>query len=272
MTVENYILFIKPTQKAEDLAIKIRHICTGLNLTEIKSTSNAKAAPNTIGIVLGGDGTFLHAAAQAIETGVPLLGVNLGRLGFLTDILPQDIEQSLKTLINTPAIAIELPVFNAYIGDKKIGTFMNDFVIQRKSEDKMLEITIRAKHQESENNNQRDIATFRADGMVIATPTGSTAYNLSAGGPIVHPSLNALTLTPICPHTLSFRPVILPAQDIFIKIISPDDGIVNLDGRINVHVTPSEQLSIHPMGHVTSLHIEPRHFFATLRHKLGWQG
>ena len=180
-------------------------------------------------VVLGGDGTLLSVARQVWKKNIPILGVNLGGLGFLTEITLDELYPVLEKVLRNEFEINEREVLNASVirKGKRIAEFivLNDAVINKGALARIidLETTI----------NDEYLSTFRSDGLIISTPTGSTAYNLSAGGPIVYPSLHTIIITPICPHTLTIRPIIIP-DDVRIRALlkSRDEEVtLTLDGQ-----------------------------------------
>ncbi len=180
-------------------------------------------------VVLGGDGTLIHAASLCNRCEVPILGVNLGTLGFLTEV-PRD--RAIPML--EKALRGELPMSRRLMLDVEVrlraqvrltGSVLNDAVVSKNALSRLakLEVTIDA----------RPATTYEADGLIVATPTGSTAYSLSAAGPIVIPTLDAVLLTPICPHALTQRPVVLPPSSVVqVRVASPGEMFVTLDGTL----------------------------------------
>lgn len=221
-----------------------------------------------VAFAMGGDGTYLHAAYHLYNKPVPLLGVNAGRLGFLAEF--DTAESAMNSLTTNDLAQVHIthrPYFLANIQRRDTSNtgpepFLNDAVLQRATATKMVQFSVFV--------NKSLMTQTRADGLVVATPTGSTAYNLSAGGPIVHPSLQVLILAPICPHTLSFRPVVVPPQPIALHIES-DNTLLSLDGRAGTPLMQGDVVEITPAA-VTLQQIDnnAQSFFALLRHKLGW--
>lgn len=220
-------------------------------------------------ISLGGDGTLLTAARALADVDTPLLGINLGRLGFLADVSFDDFESYLDAVIEG-RYSIEqrfLIEGNFYDGTSLVSTniALNDIILHSYESSSMIEYEI--------SSGGDLIHVQRSDGVIVTTPTGSTAYALSGGGPIMHPSLNTLAIVPICPHTLSNRPIVLPAdqpievrlgQDSSIAKVSYDGhstAIVNQDSRVHITRYPKP---------LTLLHPEDYDYFQVLRAKLYW--
>jgi len=221
-------------------------------------------------VVLGGDGTLLETGRYFVNSGVPILGINLGRLGFLTDtpltsmldVMQEVLAGRFKTKHH---FALEAKVYN----DGKLqhsGIAMNDVVLQRNDHPRMIEFEMLARDQ--------FVFRLRADGLVLATPAGSTAYALSAGGAILHPEIDAISVVPICPHTISNRPIILPANDpIELRLIdSPAPAALNLDGQVHSTLTTADSVCIQKAGEITLVYLPQWHYFDMLRSKLGWAG
>ena len=220
-------------------------------------------------IVIGGDGTLLRAARSLAKHEICLLGINLGRLGFLTDLCPTEISQYLGEILEGAFLEEYRFLINAEVYRNKQGLFhcnaLNDIIIHRGSLSHMLtfDTTI----------NGHFVNRQRADGLVIATPTGSTAYALSAGGPLIHPSLNALVLVPICPHTLSSRPLVVDGDScVQITISHEQVGPAQLtgDGVLCQELLPGDSVVIEKHEHIRLIHPQGYDHYATLRAKLGW--
>lgn len=221
-------------------------------------------------IVVGGDGTLLGAARDMLHSGTPILGVNLGRLGFLVDVLPQTLEDTLSQVLNGEYIREDRLILEASIRQQgqiicKHWAF-NDVVIHSRESPRMLEL-------ESFIDGEF-ISSHRADGLIIATPTGSTGYSLSGGGPVLHPNLQAIGITPICPHGLGDRPIVAPSSSRIEVQITPSahpDAIVSWDGQILENLSTSDSVHIAPAAnHIRLIHPKGYDFFNLLRSKLGW--
>ena len=223
-----------------------------------------------LGIVIGGDGTMLHVASTLAETGIPVVGINMGRLGFLTDIplneMFEDIGRILDGEYKSEArIMLDVEVWR---GDQNIlsGTAFNDVVIGKGELESLIEVQIYI--------DGEFVMGSRSDGVLVATPTGSTAYALSAGGPIMHPQLEALILVPICPHTLSMRPITLKATsviDFTLMEVAENRAHISLDGQIKCHLEGDEKIRVRRSQHtVTLIRTLENNHYAALRSKLGW--
>jgi NAD+ kinase len=221
-------------------------------------------------VAIGGDGTLLFAAQIALARGVPLLGVNRGRLGFLTDVLPDEMIGNLDAVLEgryetdeRQLLAARLPVANGRVLEYRA---LNDVVVQRQATGRMLELEVWV--------DGRFVNTHGGDGLVIASSTGSTAYALSCGGPIVHPALAATVIAPISPHTLSDRPVVIGRENrIEIRLVERSGmrAQVTCDGFLLGNLEPATPLAIGPADErITLLHPPGHDFFRLLRSKLHW--
>jgi len=220
-------------------------------------------------VVLGGDGTLLSASRSAGSRPVPILGVNLGTLGFLTEISLDELFAAMERVL-TGDVRIEARMrldIVARRGDEALGRFLalNDAVISGAALARMIDLETRA--------NGLDVTTYHADGLIVATPTGSTAYSLSAGGPILLPEVEALLLTPICPHTLTQRPLVLPhTSEIEIVVRSRSDGVqLTADGQEGIALRGGDVVQVRRSPHPLQLVASPvRNRFEVLREKLRW--
>jgi len=221
-------------------------------------------------IAVGGDGTLLEAARLVAGREVPLLGINRGRLGFLTDVLPQDVAAGIDAVLDGHCASDARRLLEARLhrGEHGVARLlaMNDVVLLRRETGRMLDFQTRV--------DGRYLNSHRGDGIVIATATGSTAYALSCGGPIVDPRLDVLVMAPICPHTLSDRPIVVPG-DAVIEIRSLDRGSglaeVTCDGARLGDLQPGDRLEVSAAGgSITLLHPPGYDYFRLLRSKLRW--
>jgi NAD+ kinase len=225
-------------------------------------------------IAMGGDGTLLRAGRDLFGSGVPLLGINLGNLGFLTSAGARDVASSLdRILVGQYSLerrfTLLASVFGADGEPHTVYRALNDIVVHKAGAARVarLELRVGAAGQEEE------VGSFSADGVIVATPTGSTAYNLSAGGPIVVPSMECLTVTPICPFTLAVRPLVVSSRDcVAIRAVEVDPSLViTVDGQDGRHLEDGEWVRVERGGAPLQLVQFPeRSFFSTLRKKLKW--
>jgi len=221
-------------------------------------------------IVLGGDGTLLHAARQVGDSGVPILGVNLGSLGFLTNIALPDLYDVMEKVLEGDYRIEERMTLRAEL-EKDVTVpphvVLNDVVINKGALARIVTLKV--------NINGTYMTTYRADGLIVSTPTGSTGYNMSAGGPTIYPTLSAIIITPICPHTLTNRPIVVPGDaEIDIKLVSESsDVFVTLDGQVGFQYPMNRKLTV-SRGVTKILLVEPTRleYFSVLRSKLRWGG
>jgi NAD+ kinase len=216
-------------------------------------------------IVLGGDGTLLSVAHLAAKAGVPVMGVNLGRLGFLTEITVKEATSTLERFLDgegeliSPRFLVEARTRN------EISYCLNDVVVTKGAKARMIELALGV--------DGRDVARLKADGLIVSTPTGSTAYSLSAGGPILHPQVPAILLTPICPHTLSFRPMAVPATAaITVKLLTGGEEVyLTLDGQRGGPFERDDTVEIRRAPYDLQLVASPRRsYYDLVKEKLGW--
>lgn len=221
-------------------------------------------------IAIGGDGTMLHAAGLAYGQDVPLLGVNRGRLGFLADITPGEMLESVDQVLAgnfslESRLLLEATLERDGQSDSR-AVALNDVVLQRRETGRMLDFETRIA--------TRFVNAHSGDGLIVATPTGSTAYALSCGGPIIEPALDAVVVVPVCPHTLSDRPLVVPAaQEIEVRLIERADtkAEVTADGHTLGELAPGDRLLIRDAGsRVTLIHPPGYDYYAILRNKLHW--
>jgi NAD+ kinase len=227
-----------------------------------------KHKPNLV-IVLGGDGTLLAAARAFARTTTPILSVNLGSLGFLTEIPLSDLYSTLEAWCdNCAEIEVRSMMHAQHIRDGKIlraWDALNDVVIAKGTIARMGDYSV-------EIDNQL-VATFRADGVIVSTPTGSTAYNLAANGPIVMPSVNALLVTPICPHLLTIRPIVTPGEStVSVHVVGvPNEIYLTVDGQEAVPLQLDDYVHCQrSKASVRLLRSRPNGLFSVLRSKLKW--
>ena len=223
-----------------------------------------------LGIVIGGDGSLRYAARLVAGSGLPLLGINRGRLGFLTDVMPQDMLASVDAALEGRCETDERPLLEARIvspgREDRCQLALNDVVLSKWETGRILDFETYV--------DGRYVNTHGGDGLVVASATGSTAYALSCGGPIVDPSLDVLVVVPICPHTLSDRPIVVPRQArVSVRLQERADtrAQVTCDGVVLDELTPGEDLRIAPSpARLRLLHPPGYDYFRLLRAKLHW--
>ncbi len=220
-------------------------------------------------VVLGGDGTLLSVARLVGELGVPILGVNLGELGFLTATTLEELYPALEALFAGRMQVEERMMLTAQVlrGGARSPEYvaLNDAVIAKSPMSRIINLAVAVGGQAATD--------YRADGLIVSTPTGSTAYGLSAGGPIVYPTMDAVVITPICSHTLTNRPIVLPAElTIEVTLLTEtQDVVLTLDGQVGYALAARDTVEIRKAPfRIRLLRFPQKHFFSVLRTKLKW--
>lgn len=221
-----------------------------------------------LAVVLGGDGTMLAVSRQLANSDIPLIGVNQGRVGFLTDVSSANmLAEMRKIILGEFSIEQRILLTATVMRNGQVvshGRAMNDVVVNKSGMSRLIELEV--------NIDGQFVHKQRSDGLILATPTGTTAYALSAGGPILHPTLDAITLVPICPHTLSNRPIAINSSSkVEITLVHAEDAAVHLDGQLQIDLMIGDKVLVerdqqtvsllHPMGHS---------HYDMLRQKLNW--
>ncbi|MBF0369615.1 MAG: NAD(+)/NADH kinase [Magnetococcales bacterium] len=236
---------------------------------QIETTPEGLTQGQDLVVVIGGDGTFIGAARAVGDRNVPLLGINMGRLGFLTEVAHDDIYAAFEAILaghhkTETRMILEISVVrdDVEVLSRRV---LNDVVIHKGELARMIEFEVAIDDQ--------FVFSSRADGLIVSTPTGSTAYSLSAGGPIIHPSLDAILLVPICPHTLTNRPIAVPGQGTATITLTPDgqDRLLTLDGQSGFPLLHRDRILIRQSERrLRILHRADRNYYDVLRNKLRW--
>ena len=241
----------------------------GKNLKLKKSVKQADIPKRVdMVIVFGGDGTFLSVSKQVNQYDIPILGINSGSLGFLTEFTLDELYPIMENIIQGDYEIEERSMLSAsvYKKGKRFGTYtvLNDLVINNGKVSRIIDLAIYA-----EGNH---ITTFKADGIIFSTPTGSTAYSLSAGGPIAHPTLPITLVTPICPHILTNRPLVISNEmEIIVKVLTEGSSYLTLDGKETVKVELNDEIRLIKSDSTVKLVKSPfRDYFSILKTKLMW--
>ena len=218
-------------------------------------------------IAVGGDGNILSTARVLAPYGVPILGINRGKLGFLADISPEDIEVSLKEVLSGDYTTEEHFLLEGEVkGQKEIPSALNEVLVHSARMPKMIDMDLYV--------NDRYVYTQNSDGLIVSSPTGSTAYALSAGGPIMHPSLNAIVIVPMFPHSLTSRPLVVPGDEEIRIVIRKESGVdarVSFDSHLEFNIEAGDSLVIRKKQEKLVLVHPPGHsFYGICRSKLDW--
>ena len=219
-------------------------------------------------VVLGGDGTLLSMARAVGDLGVPLLGVNLGGLGFLTATTLDEMLPALEAFLAGRMAVAEPMIWTARVvrNGQRLCEYaaLNDVVITKSAMSRIIDLAVSVEGQHATG--------YRADGLIISTPTGSTAYSLSAGGPILFPTMDALVLTPICSHTLTNRPIVLPGvHRVEVMLLADQEVMVTVDGQVGVNLRERDTVEVvKAAARIRLVRFPQKDFFSVLRTKLKW--
>lgn len=286
-TFKRVILYARQHRANQDISETLHRLVTFLQVLQIDAfvdcdtaasfdldlptlSRDAMDATHDLIVVVGGDGSLLSAARMAITVNVPVIGVNRGRLGFLTDISPQELEAQLGAVLNGNYCEERRFLLHMHIHDGDTtwfeGDALNDIVLSRGNETHLIAFDVHV--------NQQFVSHYRSDGMIVATPTGSTAYALSAGGPIMHPRLNAMVMVPMFSHSLNSRPLVIDGDarvELQMSTSNEHDLQISCDGHESCVIKPGQQISIiKNTQQLRLLHPSDYHYYDTLRIKLGW--
>jgi NAD+ kinase len=235
---------------------------------DVQSVSKSEIPETDLVIAFGGDGTILRAAHICSEIGTPILGVHFGRFGFVTQCTPDELGVALSAFLDNEHSVEKRMMLqtNLIRGDKTVATIhtLNESILQRIITDRMLTFDVEV--------NRHHLTSYPADGVMVSTPTGSTGYNLSAGGPVVDPTIEALILVALAPHTLSARPLLLRADSIVrLRLDTGGDAVLSGDGQTRLHLLPGDFVEICRSTRTTNLvTIQNEDFLHKLRDRLFW--
>jgi NAD+ kinase len=255
----------------EEASTCAKNLGEWLNNRSIKTVLNQIFPDLDILIILGGDGTLLHVAETAARYSIPVIGINLGNLGFLTELSESESETALEEILGSSVTMERRMMLKTRLvsadSQKGYRYALNEVVISKNAVDRLLHLYTKA--------DDDHITTYKADGLIMSTPTGSTAYSLSAGGPLVHPGLQTILLTPICPFMLSSRPIILPPDKVITsQFISEDPTFTTriiIDGQEAWEMKAGDVLEVQAAEHTLQLiSSTQRDYFTILRNKLKW--
>jgi len=232
----------------------------------ISGVTDIDIEKGSIAISIGGDGTVLYVGRLLVKTDIPIFPVNYGNLGFITEIKKNEIIHILKSYLENKIEIQKRIVLSATIFKRDSSTkenALNDVVVTRSNMCKIIDIDLYV--------NQEYVCRYRSDGLIVATPTGSTAYSLSAGGPILEPDLDNIIITPICPHSLRVRPLVIDGnKEIQIRLASNNPQMITMDGQITYEITNKDIITIKKAGYINIVKPENRSFFNVLKEKLNW--
>jgi NAD+ kinase len=269
MKPKNVIIFTKPKQA--QVARVAGQLFDWFKARNVKASLEPKSAAKAdMAVVVGGDGTLLAAARLLGDRQVPILAINHGGLGFLTEVTMNEMYPALERVLGGDFSIEERMMIDVAVSRdrKKLATYraLNDVVINRGTLSRIVKLEARVDGQE--------VSLFRSDGLIVATPTGSTAYNVSAGGPIIFPTMRAMVLTPICSHTLTNRPIVLSSDvriEITVQSSQEEEVHVTVDGQVGQKMQPGDVLTIVKSKVAVKL-IAPvdKNYFDVLRGKLKW--
>jgi NAD+ kinase len=241
----------------------------GLEIPACKTTAELTTRVDLL-MVFGGDGTFLRVARETAGSATPLIGINIGGLGFLTDVQSHQLPLALEQIWEGQTILETRPMIEAEgsaAGKQVLAVALNDFVVTRGASPRLIELEVSV--------DEEVLTRFRCDGIIVCSPTGSTAYSLAAGGAIINPAAAVLELTPICPHSLSNRSVIISLEStVAVKVLSERvQTVLTADGQPPLSLAAGDIIRIRKSRHaIRLLHLAGSSFFKTLRTKLGWVG
>jgi NAD+ kinase len=215
-------------------------------------------------ILIGGDGTFLSVATQAVERGIPIAGFNLGTLGFLTELHKEGLEESLTEIFTNDIKISQRKLLEIEFGGRRY-VALNDVVASKGNIARIITLGLEI--------NRSSVAKIRADGLIVATPTGSTAYSLSAGGPIVTPQVNGIVITPICPHSLTFRPFVIPDDSsVRVTLLSEKSEVyITIDGQQVLPLSSRDSFEVELYHRCLNIVVaREMNYFKLLSEKLNW--
>lgn len=252
--------------------MKKKGIKTTVHRTETDLADAGDLSGFDLAISLGGDGTVLYSSRILVEYGIPIMPINLGSFGFITEVSSSEwmnaFEEYRAGLLGvSDRVMIEVSVIRS---GRKIKSFtgLNDVVVNADGIAKLLYLNV--------DLNDENLGIYRADGMIVATPTGSTAYSIAAGGPIMHPDMSSMVLTPICPFSLSNRPIVVPSSDIIgirVEENQRAEVILTVDGQLTYPLLEKDEVHITEVPRrIQIIRSDKRSFFGVVKSKLGWSG
>lgn len=258
------IFYNKDNSKAEYVVGTVSKIFSAKNITSKVCTTDEYSPDYTFAVVLGGDGTILKTARYYAKYSVPIFGINLGRLGFLSQAKPTQIEDAVDYILKG-SFKVEDRIMLSALNDKM--NALNDIVIKGDGFSRTSRLYVHI--------NDNIVCDYLADGIIISTPTGSTAYTLSAGGPILSPELDAFVIVPICPHTMNARPIVIPSSEVINVTSSMKKPLLTIaaDGQDTHSLGADDNIQITKSGYcakLVMLNMEKNSFYSVLKEKLHW--
>jgi len=250
---------------------KIGHLTLQSKVGEIDSRVKKRIPECDLAVALGGDGTLLFAARNFSQHGIPIVGINLGGLGFITEFRESEMLECMECIVNKEHAFEERMMIDVQVYRKNEeswnSTGLNDLVINTGGISRLILLKV--------SSGRHLVGTYRSDGIIVATPTGSTAYSLSAGGPILDPTMRAFVISPICPHSLGVRPLVVPSEEtIRIRVMSKNREIMaTLDGQVVLELRHTDEVRVKRSQTITRLvSLGKRSFYDIVREKLSWKG
>ncbi|HUT64768.1 MAG TPA: NAD(+)/NADH kinase [Spirochaetota bacterium] len=250
---------------------KIGHLTLQSKVGEIDARVKKRIPECDLAVALGGDGTLLFAARNFSQHGIPIVGINLGGLGFITEFRESEMLECMECIVNKEHAFEERMMIDVQVYRKNEKSWnmtgLNDLVINTGGISRLILLKV--------SSGRHLVGTYRSDGIIVATPTGSTAYSLSAGGPILDPTMRAFVISPICPHSLGVRPLVVPSEEtIGIMVMSKNREIMaTLDGQVALELRHTDEVRVKRSGTITRLvSLGKRSFYDIVREKLSWKG
>lgn len=276
--LNNVLIIVNLSKKgALELSLELEEYLNDLGISSEKHHFSGKPEPfkprsADVVIVLGGDGTVLYSARLISGMNIPILAVNLGTFGFLAEVSSREWREAIDRYLNGNMVISQRIMFNVNIIRKgriiEERCCLNDCVITSTGMAKIVNLKV--------NISDQEVIAYRADGIILATPTGSTAYSMAAGGPIVHPELAAVIINPINPFTLSNRPLVVPAEEeitVLVKKQQRTDLVLTIDGQDVIPLLPGDKVMIRKNTCTANIvSFKRRNFYEVVRMKLGWKG
>jgi NAD+ kinase len=250
---------------------KIGHLALQSKVGEIDSRVKKRIPECDLAVALGGDGTLLFAARNFSQHGIPIVGINLGGLGFITEFRESEMLECMECIVNKEHAFEERMMIDVQVYRKNEeswnSTGLNELVINTGGISRLILLKV--------SSGRHLVGTYRSDGIIVATPTGSTAYSLSTGGPILDPTMRAFVISPICPHSLGVRPLVVPSEEtIRIRVMSKNREIMaTLDGQVALGLRHTDEVRVKRSEVITRLvSLGKRSFYDIVREKLSWKG